>query len=334
MRFVRGPWIGATLIAAALVGSATGVRGHSTAHELDSNNDRVIAAQRYGGVRASTDEVTVTYYGHMAFKITSPRGLEVFVDPWRNDPTGMYGLWYQMLMPTTRADIALVTHAHFDHDATERLDAAMILDRMAGTFELGDVKIFGIAEKHVCEAQGKYPFRSAVIAAIDKDPCPPNETMQWNNSLYVIETGGLRFLHWGDNRQNPPDHVWKAIGPVDVAFLAVSDDGHILSPKWADLVMKRLGAKVVIPAHYYIHGVGVPHAGGLEPALEWTQTHDHTILDSHTLTLTRDRVEAYRQHVLYFGEHVPFAVTGSAPQLQKGTPLLPEPARAWERFKH
>ena len=307
---------------------------HSVAYEQDSNNDKVMAAQKFGGVRKSTGEVTITYYGHMAVKITSPRGLEIFIDPWRNDPTHEFGMWYQMHMPKTRADIALVTHAHFDHDATERLDASMILDRMAGTFELGDVKILGIAEKHMCEAQGKYPFRSAVIAAIDKDPCPPDESMQWNNSLYVIETGGLRILHWGDNRQNPPDHIWDMVGEIDVAFLAVSDDGHILSPKWADVVMKKMGAKIVIPSHYYMHGIGVPNAGGLEPALEWTKKHAHTLLDGHTLVLTPEKVGKYNQHVMYFGDHVPFAVTGTPPEPQKEMPPVPEPAKAWERFAH
>jgi len=291
-----------------------------------------MASQKYGGVRESTGEVTVTYYGHMAFKITSPRGLEVFIDPWRNDPTGTSGLWYQMQMPKTRTDIALITHAHFDHDATERLDATMILDRMAGSYELGDVKILGIAEKHMCETQGKYPFRSAVIAIKDEDPCPPDESTQWNNNLYIIETGGLRFLHWGDNRQNPPDHIWEMIGKVDVAFLAVSDDGHILSPQWADVVMKKLGVKIVIPSHYYINGVGVPHAGGLEPALEWTRKHEHTLLNTHTLMLTPVEVAKYNQHVLNFGDHVPFAVTGTSPEPQKEMPSVPDPAKAWERF--
>ena len=320
-----------TLLTTLLMSPQTAA-AHSVAYEQDSNNDRVMAAQKFGGVRKSTGEVTITYYGHMAVKITSPRGLEIFIDPWRNDPTHEFGMWYQMHMPKTRTDIALVTHAHFDHDATERLDASMILDRMAGTFELGDVKIRGIAEKHMCEAQGKYPFRSAVIAAIDKDPCPPDESMQWNNSLYVIETGGLRILHWGDNRQNPPDHIWDIVAPIDVAFLAVSDDGHILSSKWADVVMKKMGAKIIIPSHYYMHGIGVPNAGGLEPALEWTKKHEHTMLEGHTLVLTPEKVGKYKQHVMYFGDHVPFAVTGTLPEPQKELPPVPEPAKAWEHF--
>ena len=78
----------------------------------------------------------------------------------------------------------------------------------------------------------------------------------------------------------------------------------------------------------------MPHAGGLEPALEWTKTHDHTLLDGPTLVLTPEKVKPYTQHVMYFGDHVPFAVTGTPPEPVTDIPPIPEPAKAWERFAH
>ena len=72
------------------------------------------------------------------------------VDPWRNDPSGVWGIWYRMEFPAVDVDFDMSTHAHFDHDALGRLDANMLLDRVAGTFQLGDVKITGIADKHQC----------------------------------------------------------------------------------------------------------------------------------------------------------------------------------------
>ena len=271
----------AAFSAAALIGIADAYAAEgSVAQTQKTNNDRIIAIQHYGGVRKSTGEVTVSFYGSSAFKITSPRGVEVFIDPWRNDPTGTWGICYAMDLPITKTDVALVTHAHFDHDAYNRLEASMILDRVAGTFELGDVKIIGIAEKHVCVPEGKYSYRAAIINFIHEDPCEPTDTMQWDNSLFVIETGGLRFLHWGDNRQNPPQDVWDRVGNIDVAFLAVSDDGHILSPHWTDVIAKKMNAKVIIPHHYGVKGVSVPGAGGLESAKEYVMSRDHKILDS------------------------------------------------------
>ena len=179
----------------------------------------------------------------------------------------------------------------------------MVMERMAGTFRLADVKITGIAEKHVCETQGEVPYRDLVKHFIDQDPCPPNETLQWDNSMYVIETGGLRILHWGDNRQNPPQRVWDMIGDIDVAILAVSDDGHILSPKWADVVMQKSQANIVIPGHYFVEGVNIPAAYGLKSAAGWVARHPHTMLDSASIELAAADLEGKSGHVYYFGSN-------------------------------
>ena len=310
---------------------ADGIRGGSA--QLDKiNNDRTIAAQRYGGLRKDNGEVTLTYYGNMAVEIESPRGIKIFIDPWRNDITGMFPPWYIRDMPIVRTDIGLVTHAHFDHDAIERLQADMTMERMAGVYTLADVKITGIADKHVCETQGEVPYRSLVKFFINQDPCPPNETLQWDNSLYVIETGGLRILHWGDNRQNPPDAVWEQIGAIDIAILAVSDDGHILSQKWADVVMQKVKAKIVIPSHYFVKGVNIPGAYGLKSAAEWTAKHDHTLLEAATLKFSPDTIKKYNQHVMYFGDHVAFDTAGKLPASDGKLPEVPAPDRAYERF--
>jgi len=322
---------GIVFAATSITASAHG--GHGGSAQLETyNNDRAIAAQVYGGLHEDRGEVRITFYGNIAFEIESPRGVKVFVDPWRNDITGMYPPWYVRDMPKVRTDIALVTHAHFDHDAVDRLQADMVMERMAGTFRLADVKITGIAEKHVCETQGEVPYRDLVKHFIDQDPCPPNETLQWDNSLYVIETGGLRILHWGDNRQNPPQRVWDIIGDVDVAILAVSDDGHILSPKWADVVMQKSKANVVIPGHYYVEGVNIPGAFGLKSAAGWVAGHPHTMLERASITLSPATVAEFDQHVMYFGDHVAFDSGGKLPAGDAGLPEVPPPARAWERF--
>lgn len=307
------------------------VRGASS-QSATFNNDRAIAAQVYGGLREGSGETTITFFGNMAFQIESPRGIKVFIDPWRNDITGMYAPWYVRDMPEVRTDIALVTHAHYDHDALERVAAGMVFERMAGSFRLGDVRITGIADKHVCETQGGFAYRDVIKRLTKRDPCPPEEVLQWDNSLYIVETGGLRILHWGDNRQNPPDHVWELVGDVDVAILAVSDNGHILSPEWADFVMKKCNARIVIPGHYFVHGVNIPGAAGLKSAEGWTARHEHTILDAARVTLSPDVVSTHKQHVMYFGNHVAFKTDMSMPVYGTPMPAVPEPARAWQRF--
>lgn len=298
-----------------------------------SNNDRVIAAQKYGGVRESTGEVEITYYGMCAFKIISPKGIEIVIDPWRNAP-GFGGYWFLIDFPITKCDIGLSTHAHGDHDAIHRLDAAMIMERMGGTFELGDVKITGIMDKHMCEPQNDLYTSEMMMELFGKKTCPPGEHMEWDNTMFLIETGGLRILHWGDNRQNPPQDVWDMMKDIDIALLPVSDDGHILTPRWGMEITKKLNAKVVIPNHYYIEGLNAPNAGWELPAEQFTRMLDHTFLDMHTITLSQEKIKNYKHHVMYFGENIATKIyKWSMPAYDAGNARLPEPAKAWERFK-
>lgn len=89
------------------------------------------------------------FYGHDAFKITSPEGLTILTDPWRNETTGSFPKWFLRNFPATQVDIVLSTHAHFDHDAVERPRALMVFERLVGDFKLGDVEITGLADKLV-----------------------------------------------------------------------------------------------------------------------------------------------------------------------------------------
>ena len=124
----------------------------SVAWTQPGNNNHVLALQ--GGDAAAAGTVTLDYFGHCAFRLTTPQGLTIMFDPWRNDPSGAWGLWYPNPFPETVVDIGMSTHAHFDHDALDRVQATMLLDRMTGRFSFADVTITGIADKHACEAPG------------------------------------------------------------------------------------------------------------------------------------------------------------------------------------
>ena len=84
------------------------------------NDNSLITVQKNGGDPTRSGDVKIEFYGHDAFKITSPDGLTVLTDPWRNDPSGQYPKWFLNEFPAVQVDIVLSTHAHFDHDAVER----------------------------------------------------------------------------------------------------------------------------------------------------------------------------------------------------------------------
>ncbi len=298
-----------TLLISGVVvtGLSVGLAGPAVSHlvswESGKNNNRLVEFQNKGGVQEDSGKVGIAYYSNSSFQITSPRGMTIMVDPWRNDPSGAWGLWYRMDFPMVEVDIGMSTHAHFDHDALDRVDANMLLDRMAGTFQLGDVKITAIADKHQCVAPGTVAWTEAVKQFEGRDnPCPPTNFRHMDNSLFLIETGGLRLLMWGDNRPNPPQEVWDKIGQVDVIFVPVDGSRHILDYAQADSVVAKSGAKVAIPHHYLVPETTF-YTSTLMPAMEWAETHENTMLDSAEISLSPADLEGKKGHVMYFGSN-------------------------------
>ena len=303
MKSIKIALVGGTIVAGLSIGLGGPAISHMMSWESGKNNNRLVEIQKNGGVQADSGKVAISYYSNSAFQVTSPRGITIMVDPWRNDPSGAWGLWYRMDFPMTEVDIGMSTHAHFDHDALDRLDANMLLDRMAGSFQLGDVTITAIADKHQCVAPGTVTWTEAVKQFEGRDdPCPPTNFRHMDNALYVIETGGMKLLMWGDNRPNPPQEVWDAIGQVDVVFVPVDGSKHILDYQQADAVVAKSGAKVAIPHHYLVPETTF-YTSTLLPAEEWAKTHEHTMLESATIELGTDDLAGKSGHVLYFGSH-------------------------------
>ena len=294
--------IGTVAVAGVALGMAQAQGTGLTSWKSGLNHDRIIQIQNEGGTREATEGVEVSYYSNSSFKVVSPRGISIIVDPWRNDPSGAWGLWYHVEYPAAEVDIGMSTHAHFDHDALDKIDANMLLDRMGGQFELGDVKITGIADKHQCVAPGLIPWTEAVKQFEGRDdPCVDN-FRHMDNTIYVIETGGLRLLMWGDNRPEAPDEIFDRIGDVDVVFVPVDGSKHILDYKQADSIVAKTKANIAIPHHYLVPETTY-FTSTLLPATEWTETHEHTMLDAPSVTITPDDVAGKEGHVYYFGSH-------------------------------
>lgn len=53
------------------------------------NDNSLIKIQERAGDPARPGDVKFEFFGHDAFKITSPAGLTILTDPWRNDSTGL-----------------------------------------------------------------------------------------------------------------------------------------------------------------------------------------------------------------------------------------------------
>ena len=104
---------------------------------------------------------------------------------------------------------------------------------------------------------------------------------------------------WGDNWPDPPQEVLDRIGDVDIAFIPVDGSGHILDYEQADAVIAMSGANIAIPHHYLVAETTFV-TSSLDTALEWTQTHEHTLLEGSAIEVSPADVEGRSGHVYYF----------------------------------
>ena len=185
------------------------------------------------------------WFGQSAFLITAREGT-VMIDPF-GDPSALAGRGIRFAYPPiedVRADLVLVTHEHFDHNAVDVVGGDPAVVRLAGTHQTPVGEVVGVASEHDPEAG----------------------TRRGPNAIFRLELDGLRVAHMGDFGQ--PDlreEQRGALGRVDVLIAPVGG-GPTIGPEQAAAIAGELGARWIVPMHY-----GTPAAdflGPVDPFLE------------------------------------------------------------------
>src|SRR4051812_34093229 len=92
---------------------------------------------------------TIEYIAHACFRVTSPLGTKVLIDPY----SSQVWLGYDF-PPNIHADAVLISHPHYDHDGGERMTRPVpwspktLVLRQPGTKQIGDITVVGFAGKH------------------------------------------------------------------------------------------------------------------------------------------------------------------------------------------
>lgn len=208
---------------------------------------------------ADNGSVVLTYYGHCAFLWQTAEGVRALIDPYRNRHDRY---WFTRRFPDIACDLALVTHAHFDHDAASELSETISVLRMPGDFHTGDLHIRGILDQH----SGAHSKGMA-------------------NIMFRIEAGGLRFLHIGDNHIGWSDAVREAVGEIDILMVTVDDSCHLLTYLEVDTMIDMVQPQVVIPMHYQIPGL-MSDSTTLRTIERWMATRSSVRQLNHQLSLS------------------------------------------------
>src|SRR5262249_28967249 len=145
-------------------------------------------------------QVAIEYIAHSCFRVQSPAGISIVLDPYNGHR------WLGYSFPeSVPAGAILITHPHYDHDASYYWPISVPVFRTPGRYTLGDVRIEGILGKHAD---------------------PYGKEFGQINTMWVLEVGGLRIVHLGDNGPLTPENV-QALGRVDVLMMPIDSKHHI-----------------------------------------------------------------------------------------------------------
>ncbi|MEE8224632.1 MAG: MBL fold metallo-hydrolase, partial [candidate division NC10 bacterium] len=77
-------------------------------------------------------DFSITYYGHSTFKVVSPKGKHILIDPWvMGNPACP-----DRLKSVDKIDLMLITHGHFDHMADAVALAEAHTPKVVAIFEI------------------------------------------------------------------------------------------------------------------------------------------------------------------------------------------------------
>jgi L-ascorbate metabolism protein UlaG (beta-lactamase superfamily) len=192
------------------------------------------------------------------------------------DPHDGGSLGVNIEAPKVKADYILVTHDHYDHNAVEVVakPSSSIIRWRTGSFTLGPFNIKGVKLPHD-EFEGK--LRGHVVA-------------------YRIEACGISLVHLSDLGRKLTDSEAAELKPVDIA-LVPAGGVYTLHPRLALESADALGARIVIPMHYWVPGLHLP----LEPLdvmLRYAKKWRVIRLDKSEITISREELPEQKTIVI------------------------------------
>ena len=222
----------------------------------------------------------ITWLGHAAFRIETPSGKIMLIDPWvLSNP-----MCPEKDKNFERIDTMLVTHGHFDHIADAVELGKKFKPQIVGIYELCVwLESKGVANTNGMNKGGTQKvgeIEVTMVNAVHSCGIKDGDQIIYGGEAcgYIIRLpGGLTIYHAGDTAVFTDMKIIGDLYAPDLAMLPIGDH-YTMGPREAALAIRLLNARHVIPMHF---GTFPPLVGRPDQLRQLTQ--DINGLEIHEL---------------------------------------------------
>ncbi len=256
------------------------------------------------GLAWSADTTTLTWHGHAAFDIVTPKGKVLMIDPWLKNPVNPDAKnGKDPVAAVTKADYILLTHGHFDHVGDSVAIAKKTGARLVTNFELGSnmAKLQGYPKDQmgldtlmniggaitIADGEVTVDMVPAIHSsgmgnpyAGEKDPDlvyggnPAGFVIRIKNGPTIYDTGDTAYFT-----------DMKLIGDYAPDVALVNIGGHFgMEPPMAARAAQAVRAKLAIPMHYATFPVLTQSADGFVKLLNQMHIRSKVMQPGESLT--------------------------------------------------
>src|SRR5213596_2008167 len=221
-------------------------------------------------------DTQLTWYGQSAFKIVTPNGHVLLIDPWLTNPVHDRGK--DEVEGLKRVDLILITHGHSDHVgnaveigkrtraklvATVDLSAA-IVSVLGYPSELADMETTGHMGGTLTLLGGEVAVTFVTAwhgSGVSKEETAPSVYGGNPSGMVIAIRGGPTIYHTGDTDLFSDMALVSRFHKIDIMLVCIGDH-FTMGPDRAAEAVKLVNPREVIPMHYGTFPVltGTPEA--------------------------------------------------------------------------
>lgn len=208
----------------------------------------------------------LTWHGHAAWQLVTPKGRVLWIDPWLKNPKNPAAKTGDPVAAVKRADYILLTHGHFDHVGDAVALAQATKARLVANFELGTnlARLLGFPPDQMgfdtlMNVGGRISIADGEVT-VEMTPAVHSSGLDAGDQKQGVAYGGnpggfIIRVKDGPTIYDTGDTAYfkdmDQIAGADVDVALINVGGHFgMEPDAAAQAARAVNPKLVVPHHF------------------------------------------------------------------------------------